>query len=131
MQKLTSFIFILYFIIISPIKMFSQAHDSISTIEIKEVVVKAQMHRTDATSSTYTPTISQKTSAQNAVDLLKLLAIPQININLMDNSVTTPSGQNVAIYINYIPASSEEMEGISTSDVRRVEYLDFPSDPRF
>ena len=131
MQKLTSFIFILCFIIISPIKMFSQAHDSISTIEIKEVVVKAQMHRTDATSSTYTPTINQKTSAQNAVDLLKLLAIPQININLMDNSVTTPSGQNVAIYINYIPASSEEMEGISTSDVRRVEYLDFPSDPRF
>lgn len=101
MQKLTSFIFILCFIIISPIKMFSQAHDSISTIEIKEVVVKAQMHRTDATSSTYTPTINQKTSAQNAVDLLKLLAIPQININLMDNSVTTPSGQNVAIYINY------------------------------
>ena len=50
---------------------------------------------------------------------------------MMDNTVTTPSGQSVAIYINYILASAEEMEGISTSDVRRVEYLDFPSDPRF
>ncbi len=89
------------------------------------------MHRTDASSSTYIPTVKQRTSAQNAIDLLKQLAIPQISINLMDNSVTTPSGQNVAIYINYIPASEEEMEGLSTSDVRRVEYLDFPTDPRF
>lgn len=105
--------------------------DSLSAIELEGVVVKARMHRTDASSSTFTPTTNQKTSAQNAVDLLKQLAIPQININLMDNTVTTPSGQSVAIYINYIPASAEEMEGISTADVRRVEYLDFPSDPRF
>lgn len=108
-----------------------ETSDSLSTIEMDEVVVKAQMHRTDAISSTFTPTVSQKSSAQNAIDLLKQLAIPQININLMDNTVTTPSGQSVAIYINYIPASAEEMEGISTSDVRRVEYLDFPADPRF
>lgn len=128
---LIGFILALYFTSIFPVITVSQTLDSISTIKIKEVVVKAQMHRTNASASTYTPTISQKASAQNAIDLLKLLAIPQININLMDNSVTTPSGQNVAIYINYVPASSEEMEGISTSDVRRVEYLDFPQDPRF
>ena len=108
-----------------------ETSDSLSTIEMDEVVVKAQMHRTDAISSTFTPTVSQKSSAQNAIDLLTQLAIPQININLMDNKVTTPTGQSVAIYINYIPASAEEMEGISTSDVRQVEYLDFPADPRF
>lgn len=116
---------------IFPAKGVSQTLDSLSTIEMKEVVVKARMHRTDASSSIFTPTARQKTSAQNAIDLLKQLAIPQININLMDNTVTTPSGQGVDIYINYIPASAEEMEGISTSDVRRVEYLDFPADPRF
>lgn len=109
----------------------TETSDSLSTVEMNEVIVKAQMHRTDATSSTFTPTVKQKSSAQNAIDLLKQLAIPQISINLMDNTVTTPSGQNVAIYINYIPASAEEMEGISTADVRRVEYLDFPADPRF
>lgn len=109
----------------------TETSDSLSTVEMNEVIVKAQMHRTDATSSTFTPTVKQKSSAQNAIDLLKQLAIPQISINLMDNTVTTPSGQSVAIYINYIPASTEEMEGISTADVRRVEYLDFPADPRF
>ena len=84
------------------------------------------MQHTNAMSSTYIPTMKQRQSAQNAIDLLQQLALPQININLMDNAVTTTSGQSVAIYINYIPASAEEMEGILTSDVRRVEYLDFP-----
>mgnify|MGYP000628624640 CR=1 FL=1 len=124
-------VFLCCFVGICPLKVISQTRDTISTVKIKEVVVKAQMHRTDASSSTYIPTVKQRTSAQNAIDLLKQLAIPQISINLMDNSVTTPSGQNVAIYINYIPALEEEMEGLSTSDVRRVEYLDFPTDPRF
>ena len=99
--------------------------------EIDEVVVKAKMQHTNAMSSTYIPTMKQRQSAQNAIDLLQQLALPQININLMDNAVTTTSGQSVTIYINYIPASAEEMEGILTSDVRRVEYLDFPADPRF
>ena len=47
-------------------------------------------------------------SYTHLIDLLRQLAIPQININLVDNAVTTPSGQNVAVYINYIPASAEE-----------------------
>lgn len=109
----------------------TETPDSVKTHELDEVVVEAQMQRTNATSSTYTPTTRQKSSAQNAIDLLRQFAIPQININLVDNAVTTPSGQNVAVYINYIPASAEEIEGIMTSDVRRVEYLDFPTDPRF
>lgn len=109
----------------------TESPDSVKTRELDEVVVEAQMQRTNATSSTYTPNTRQKSSAQNAIDLLRQLAIPQININLVDNAVTTPSGQNVAVYINYIPASAEEIEGIMTSDVRRVEYLDFPTDPRF
>lgn len=114
-----------------PVKMTAQTSDSIRTKEIDEVVVKAKMQHTNAMSSTYIPTMKQRQSAQNAIDLLQQLALPQININLMDNAVTTTSGQSVAIYINYIPASAEEMEGILTSDVRRVEYLDFPADPRF
>ncbi len=105
--------------------------DTLKTQELNEVVVQAQMQQTSATSSTYIPNKKQKSSAQNAVDLLQQLAIPQITINLVDNAVTTLSGQNVAIYINYLPASSQEIEGLLTSDVRRVEYLDFPTDPRF
>lgn len=124
-------IFTLLFLCISTINGVCQTPDSISAVELDVVVVTANMQRTNATTSTYTPTTRQKSSAQNAIDLLRQLAIPQININLVDNALTTPSGQNIAVYINYIPASAEEIEGIMTSDVRRVEYLDFPTDPRF
>ena len=105
-MSLKVFFFIFCFVCFPSLRGISQTLDSISTIDLKEVVVKAQMHRTNASSSTFTPTINQKTSAQNAIDLLKQLAIPQININMMDNTVTTPSGQSVAIYINYILASA-------------------------
>ncbi len=115
---------------IIPVSAQEQA-DTLKTQELNEVVVQAQMQRTSATSSTFIPNKKQKSSAQNAVDLLQQLAIPQITINLVDNAVTTLSGQNVAIYINYLPASSQEIEGLLTADVRRVEYLDFPTDPRF
>ena len=105
--------------------------DTLKTRELSEVVVKARMQRTSATSTSYIPTGKQKNAAQNAIDLLRHLAIPQIIVNLVDNTVTTPSDQAVAMYINYIPASQEEIEGIRTADVRRVEFLDFPTDPRF
>ena len=127
MKIITSIILLAMAII--PVSAQEQA-DTLKTQELNEVVVQAQMQRTSATSSTFIPNKKQKSSA-NAVDLLQQLAIPQITINLVDNAVTTLSGQNVAIYINYLPASSQEIEGLLTADVRRVEYMDFPTDPRF
>ena len=105
--------------------------DTLKTQELNEVVVQAQMQRTSSAKSTYTPTGKQKNAAQNAVDLLRQMAIPQIRINPIDETVTDNVGGSVAIYINFLEASKEEMEGLRTADVRRVEYLEFPIDPRF
>lgn len=105
--------------------------DTLQVETLPEVTIHAQLQRTSAKSSVFTPTMSQKSSAQSAVDLLRQLAIPQININLMNNKVTTPTGAGVTLFINYIPASQQDIDGLLTTDVRRVEYLDFPIDPRF
>lgn len=105
--------------------------DTLKTQELNEVVVQAQMQRTSSAKSTYTPSGKQKNAAQNAVDLLRQMAIPQIRINPIDETVTDNAGGSVAIYINFLEASKEEMEGLRTADVRRVEYLEFPTDPRF
>ncbi len=67
----------------------TETPDSIKTQNLDEVVVEAQNQRTDAKLSSFTPTGKQKSSAQNAIDLLRQLAIPQINLNLVDNAVTT------------------------------------------
>ena len=121
---------ILSAVVIIPVYAQEQA-DTLKAQELNEVVVQAQMQRTSSAKSTYTPTGKQKNAAQNAVDLLRQMAIPQIRINPIDETVTDNVGGNVAIYINFLDASKEEMEGLRTGDVRRVEYLEFPTDPRF
>lgn len=109
----------------------TETPDSIKTQNLDEVVVEAQMQRTSPTSTTYIPTGKQKNASQNAVDLLRLMAIPQIQINPVSEVVTDNAGGEVAIFINYLEASREEMEGLRTPDVKKVEYLEFPTDPRF
>ena len=105
--------------------------DSVKAQELNEVVVEAQMQRTSPTATTYIPTGKQKNASQNAIDLLRQIAIPQIQINPIDNAVTDNAGNEVSIFINYISASDEELDGLLTADVRKVEYLEFPTDPRF
>ncbi len=100
-------------------------------IKLKTVTVEGDNTSLLSNKSIYRPTQRQKSASQNAVDLLRHMAIPQISINFMDNTVTTLTGQNIAFYINYLPASPEDIEGLNTADVKRIECLDFPIDPRF
>ncbi len=105
--------------------------DSVRTHNLNEVVVEAQMQSTGTSSTTYVPTKKQKNAANNAIELLKIMAMPQIKVNPIDDSVTDNFGGDVSIFINYLQASKEEMDGLRTDDVRKVEYLEFPTDPRF
>lgn len=109
----------------------TETPDSIKKRELDEVVVEARMQRTSPNTTTYIPTNKQKNASQNAIDLLRQMAIPQIKINLVSEAVTDNAGGEVAIFINYLEASKEEMEGLRTPDVKKVEYLEFPVDPRF
>ncbi|MDE6120671.1 MAG: hypothetical protein K2F63_02665, partial [Muribaculaceae bacterium] len=79
----------------------------------------------------YLPTQRQKNASQNATDLLRFMAIPQIRINSLNNAVTDNFGNEISLFINGMAASAEELEGLLTADVRRVEYLEFPADPRY
>lgn len=105
--------------------------DSIPDIELKEVEVEAQMQRTDARMTTYIPSAVQKKAAQTAPQLLAAMAIPQIRVNPADGSVRSIAGNNVAIFINMIPASQDDLNGMNIANVRKVEYLEHPTDPRF
>lgn len=105
--------------------------DSMKSQNLNEVVIEANRQYTTPTSTVYVPTKRQKNAAQNAVDLLRQMSIPQLQIDPMTEAVTDNGGIEVSIFINWLPASKEEMEGLRTADVRKVEYLEFPTDPRF
>lgn len=105
--------------------------DSIKTQNLNEVVVEGQLQTVKPAVSTYLPGNNQKKSAQDAIDLLSQMGIPQIQVNPVSNSVLTLNGQPVSIYIDMQPATQEQLEALRPEDVKKVEYLVYPTDPRY
>lgn len=99
-------------------------------VALGEVKVEADNAILYSDKSVYIPTSRQKNSAQTGGELLNRMAIPQLRIN-HGSSVETASGQSVDIFVDYLPATQQDLDGMKTSDVRRVEYYDYPADPRF
>lgn len=104
--------------------------DSVKTRELEEVVVEGRNQRLGAEVSTYIPTSKQRNASQTAADLLNSMAIPQIKISANDD-ITDLAGKSVDVFIDFLPASKEDLQGMRMQDVKKVEYYDFPSDPRF
>ncbi|MDE6481003.1 MAG: TonB-dependent receptor family protein [Muribaculaceae bacterium] len=101
------------------------------TVALREIKVDADNTFLYPDKSVYIPSARQKRASTDATDLLRNMAIPQITVNPIDGKVTGNTGKPIAIYINNMEASKEELQGLNTQDVRKVEYLEFPTDPRF
>lgn len=100
-------------------------------VMLSGIKVEAENAVTYADRTVYVPQTRQKNAAQNAYDLLRRMNIPQVRVSLSGDKVTDNFGESVSIFINHIKASQQELSAMRTSDVRRVEYLEFPTDPRF
>lgn len=105
--------------------------DSMAVNELGEITVVAATQRADAAKTVYIPTANQKSTAAGGISLLAAMNIPQLSVNPIAETVKTADNQGVSLFINYHPATDEDVSGLNTSDVKRVEYLDYPVDPRF
>lgn len=110
---------------------YDATEDSLTTKELNEVVVEAQMQRTTSEVSVYIPDAKQKNVAKDATSLLGLMSIPQLSVDPVAEAVKTVAGQPVSIFIDCIEASAEDINGLKPSEVKKVEYCHNPSDPRF
>lgn len=97
-------------------------------VSLGSVTVEAKNAYLYSDKSVYSPTAKQKNASQTAQDLILRMSIPQLRIG---DEIKTTTGQAVDIFIDFIPATEAEMEGLKTEDVKRVEYYDYPTDPRF
>lgn len=102
-----------------------------NSIQLKGVTVEASNATLASDRSTYMPTSRQKRNAQDGIDLLRMMAIPEIRVDAFTGAVTDNFGESLPIYINTMKASEQEIEGLRTADVRRVEFLIAPTDPRY
>lgn len=101
----------------------------VTATQLHQVTVEAENATLYSDKSIYMPTTAQKNASQSGTDLLNHMAIPQLSI-ISGNSVVTNSGKPIAVFIDYLPASERDLLSMRISDVKRVEYLEYPSDPR-
>ena len=98
-------------------------------VKLGTVTVEADNAMLYADKSVYLPTRIQKNSSQTAIDLLEHMAIPQLAM-ISGSEVKTLSGQPVSLFIDYLPASQQDLQAMRVADVHKVEYYVYPSDPR-
>ena len=98
-------------------------------ISLGTVTVEADNAQLYSDKSIYRPSETQKKASISGSDLLNRMAIPQLGV-ISGNSIVTNGGKPVAVFIDYLPATEKDLQAMRVSDVKRVEYLEYPSDPR-
>lgn len=99
--------------------------------ELKEVTVTADNQYITEEKTVFVPSKRVKKSSSNGAELLQRMAIPSVYVSPQDNSISTAGGNAMSVYIDYLPATQNDIANLRTSDVLRVEIYDFPKDPRF
>lgn len=100
-------------------------------VELKNVTATPDARHFAGDRTVYLPTKREKNVASGGVELLRFMSIPSLVVGLKDDKLSTLSGEGISTFIDYQPASAEELAQMRTQDVRRVEILDYPTDPRF
>lgn len=97
--------------------------------DLGEVQVHADNALLTTDKSIFTPTSRQKNASLSGSDLINNMAIPQLGMS-GSSGIVTNTGKPVSVFIDYIPASEDDLRAMRIADVRRVEYSEYPSDPR-
>ncbi len=99
-------------------------------INLQRITVSNDTRYVEADKTIYIPTAREKNAAQGGMQLLQFMSIPSLKVSIVNGSLSTLSGQPVAVFIDYLPATSEELSNMKPADVKKVEILDYPVDPR-
>lgn len=121
-------VFLLITFILIHISVYATESTDSTATTLGEVVVKGKRQYAIDGGVVYIPTRNEKKAARNAQDLLRHIGITQIDVDPQSFSVKTLAGKDVQIFVNGVKS---DPESVWTMEVKRVEYLVAPPDPKF
>lgn len=100
-------------------------------VELGEFVVEGNTVTMDGKKMTLVPTPRDKKFAYDGIGILQNMALPNVVVDPRTRAVTNAAGVGYTFFIDYVPASAQQVSDIRPQDVLRVEVIESPDDPRF
>lgn len=103
--------------------------DSIGENYLSTAVVSRERGWVENDKIVFLPSRKEKNLSNSPATLIKAMRLPFLREK--DGVITSASGQEVTYFINGIKAEKTDISTFWPSQVRRVEYLENPTDPNF
>lgn len=108
--------------------------DSVMTesYELREIAVERQRVVRDGNGvSRFYPSASEKRLASDGFGVLRNMAVPDLKIDPVTNSVKNAFGDEVALFVDSLPADRQQIAGLNTADIIRIDFIESPENPVF
>lgn len=99
--------------------------------DLEEIVVKADAVVRDGNTIKAYPTKRDRSMTPDLVGILYNMALPEIVVDPTGGSVKTIGGENVDIFVDFVPVSEDAIKSLRPQDVERIDIIRNPEDPRF
>lgn len=95
------------------------------TMQLGEVMVSANLQK-KADRWVFYPSDAIKRQSTDAYDVLQRMALPDLQFDLMNRTLSSQKGGALQIRINGMPSNHSDLAALQPQDIARVEYIDNP-----
>ena len=95
------------------------------TVQLGEVIVSANLQK-NADRWVFYPSDAIKRQSTDAYDVLQRMALPDLQFDLMNRTLSSQKGGALQIRINGVPSNQSDLAALQPQDIARVEYIDNP-----
>ena len=95
------------------------------TVQLDEVMVSANLQK-KADRWVFYPSDAIKRQSTDAYDVLQRMALPDLQFDLMNRTLSSQKGGALQIRINGVPSNQSDLAALQPQDIARVEYIDNP-----
>ena len=95
------------------------------TVQLDEVMVSANLQK-KADRWVFYPSDAIKRQSTDAYDVLQRMALPDLQFDLMNRTLSSQKNGALQIRINGVPSNQSDLAALQPQDIARVEYIDNP-----